>query len=66
MNTPPAESNGTGDAELDDCEDLVMAMLVDLGLLGEVYDNSSSVEMMEKLRRGLMKWQGEYGKWGDK
>lgn len=26
----------------------------------------SSVEMMEVLTRRLVKWQGEYGKWGDK
>ena len=26
----------------------------------------SSLEMMEVLTRRLMKWQGEYGKWGEK
>ena len=26
----------------------------------------SSVEMMEALTRKLMRWQGEYGKWGEK
>ena len=32
----------------------------------EAFGALSSVEMMEVLTRKLMKWQGEYGKWGDK
>ena len=32
----------------------------------DAFKDLSSVEMMEVLTRKLMKWQGEYGKWGDK
>lgn len=31
------------------------------GLTEEVFKNLSSMEMMDVLTRGLMKWQGEYG-----
>lgn len=33
---------------------------------GETFSKLSSLEMMEVLTRWLMRWQGEYGKWGDK
>jgi len=33
---------------------------------GEGFATLSSVEMMEVLTRRLMRWQGEYGKWGEK
>lgn len=36
------------------------------GLNLETFVSLSSVEMMEVLTRGLMKWQGEYGKVGEK
>lgn len=32
----------------------------------EGFRKMSSVEMMEVLTRRLMRWQGEYGKWGEK
>ena len=32
----------------------------------EVFGALTSIEMMEVLTRKLMRWQGEYGKWGDK
>lgn len=32
----------------------------------ETFATLSSVEMMEVLTRRLMRWQGEYGKWGEK
>lgn len=37
-----------------------------LGLNLETFSSLSSVEMMEVLTRGLMKWQGEFGKAGEK
>lgn len=37
-----------------------------LGLNLETFSTLSSVEMMEVLTRGLMKWQGEFGKVGEK
>ncbi len=33
---------------------------------GEGFATLSSVGMMEVLTRRLMRWQGEYGKWGEK
>lgn len=36
------------------------------GLDVEVFRSLSSVEMMEVLKRGLMRWQGDFGKIGDK
>lgn len=33
---------------------------------GEGFAKMSSVEMIEVLTRRLMRWQGEYGKWGEK
>lgn len=37
-----------------------------LGVNLETFSSLSSVEMMEVLTRGLMKWQGEFGKAGEK
>lgn len=37
-----------------------------IGLKLETFSSLSSVEMMEVLTRGLMKWQGEFGKAGEK
>ncbi|KAL8792470.1 MAG: hypothetical protein Q9195_004926 [Heterodermia aff. obscurata] len=36
------------------------------GLEVDAFKDLSSGEMMEVLTKKLMKWQGEYGKWGDK
>lgn len=36
------------------------------GLNPDTFSTLSSVEMMEVLTRGLMKWQGEFGKVGEK
>jgi len=64
-NTPP-NSNGTSKSgELS--EGAVNAALMDLDAIDEqAFSGLSSLEMMEVLTRRLMKWQGEYGKWGDK
>ena len=43
------------------------AALVDLdGVNEQAFTGLSSVAMMEVLTRRLMKWQAEYGKWGEK
>ena len=45
----------------------VNAALQDVDAIDEPgFAGLSSLEMMEVLTRRLMKWQGEYGKWGDK
>ena len=45
----------------------VNAALEDLqGIDEQAFDALSSLQMMEVLTRRLMKWQGEYGKWGEK
>lgn len=55
------EGNGNsgGNNSRDPIEDTV-------GLNLETFGSLSSVEMMEVLTRGLMKWQGEFGKAGEK
>lgn len=70
MNTPPDSNsssrepqNGKGDLS----EKAVNAALLDLdGIDEQAFAALSSLEMMEVLTRRLMRWQGEYGKWGDK
>ena len=64
-NTPP-NSNGISKAgELS--QKAVNAALMDLDAIDEqAFAALSSLEMMEVLTRRLMKWQNEYGKWGDK
>lgn len=64
-NTPP-NSNGRGKGgELS--ENAVNATLLDLdGIDEQAFAALSSLEMMEVLTRRLMRWQSEYGKWGDK
>ena len=72
-NTPP-ESNGhrsdvPGNNSNHDMnsEKAVNAALVDLDSINEqAFVALSSVGMMEVLTRRLMKWQAEYGKWGEK
>lgn len=74
-NNPP-DSNGNGhrngrggkgsknDA---DSGKVVTAALADLdGINEQAFAALSSVAMMEVLTRRLMKWQAEYGKWGEK
>ena len=72
-NTPP-ESNGNrgdghGNISKDDMDsgERVTAALADLdGINEQAFAALSSVAMMEVLRRRLMQWQAEYGKWGEK
>lgn len=72
-NTPP-ESNGNrndghGPSSRHDTDNgkMVNAALADLdGINEQTFAALSSVAMMEVLTRRLMKWQAEYGKWGEK
>ena len=68
-NTPP-DSNGegqNGNSRGDISGKAVNAALEDLDAIDETaFAALSSLEMMEVLTRRLMKWQGEYGKWGEK
>ena len=52
-------SNGGGDNSSDTLDEAS-------GLNLDTFRNLSSMEMMEVLTRGLMKWQGEFGKVGEK
>ena len=63
--SPP---NGTGsDKPGVPTETVVSAALSDLDAIDEqAFASLSSLEMMEVLTRRLIKWQNEYGKWGDK
>ena len=68
-NTPPDSNGGkasqNGRSNLSD--KTVNAALLDLDAIDEqAFGTLTSVEMMEVLTRRLMRWQGEYGKWGDK
>ena len=65
-NTPP-EANGNSNGGNDISGNAVSAALEDLdGIDEQAFAALSSLEMMEVLTRRLMKWQGEYGKWGEK
>ena len=61
--TPP-ESGGSGTGMAQKLLDGGQKLLDDLEVDG--FRELSSVEMMEILTRRLMRWQGEYGKCGDK
>ena len=69
-NTPPLNGNGNGNGKTSGgplLEKVVNAALLDVdGIDEQGFAGLSSLEMMEVLTRRLMKWQGEYGKWGDK
>jgi hypothetical protein len=68
-NTPPDSNGGSNDGNSsgDISGKEVNAALEDLqGIDEQAFDSLSSLEMMEVLTRRLMKWQGEYGKWGEK
>lgn len=71
-NTPPSDSNAHGSAENGKDPEMELAKatnnaLRDLeGMDEEAFAALSSLEMMEVLTRRLMRWQGEYGKWGEK
>lgn len=70
----PAETNGNrsdvhgnGSKHDTDSGKTVHAALADLdGINEQAFAALSSVAMMEVLTRRLMKWQAEYGKWGEK
>ncbi|KAL2053669.1 hypothetical protein ABVK25_005973 [Lepraria finkii] len=65
-NTPP-DSNGSTNGRGDISGKAVNAALEDLeGIDEQAFNALSSFEMMEVLTRRLMRWQGEYGKWGEK
>ena len=66
INTPPT-SNSNGKGGVSSSEKAVDAVLLGSDAIDEqAFAALSSLEMMEVLTRRLMKWQGEYGKWGDK
>lgn len=69
-NTPPESNNdGHGHSSKNDTDsgEMVNAALTDLdGINEQAFAALSSVAMMEVLTRRLMKWQAEYGKWGEK
>ena len=72
-NTPPENNVKRGDGHGNslkhgmDTGERVNAALVDLdGISEQAFAALSSVAMMEVLTRRLMKWQAEYGKWGEK
>ena len=65
--TPPDSGSSKDSAGASMVEKLLegsQAMLEDLD--SEGFSKLSSVEMMEVLTRRLMRWQAEFGKWGDK
>ncbi len=72
-NTPPesnsSRNDGNGNSSKHDADsgNMVNAALADLdGINEQAFAALSSVAMMEVLMRRLMKWQAEYGKWGEK
>ena len=72
-NTPPESHAKRGDGLGNtskrgmDSGERVTAALSDLdGINEQAFTALSSVAMMEVLTRRLMKWQAEYGKWGEK
>ena len=72
-NTPPESNVKRGDGHGNSSKhgiatgERVNAALVDLdGISEQTFAALSSVAMMEVLTRRLMKWQTEYGKWGEK
>ena len=65
-NTTP-DSNGSTNGGGDISGKQVNAALEDLeGIDEQAFNALSSFEMIEVLTRRLMRWQGEYGKWGEK
>lgn len=71
--TPPDsnanKNDGRGNSSKHDTNSgkMVNAALADLdGINEQAFAALSSVAMMEVLTRRLMKWQAEYGKWGEK
>ena len=72
-NTPPEGNGNRVDGHRNsskngmDSGEQVNAALADLdGINEQAFAALSSVAMMEVLTRRLMKWQAEYGKWGEK
>ncbi len=72
-NTPPesngnrSDGHGNGSKRNMDSGETVNAALADLdGINEKAFAALNSVAMMEVLTRRLMKWQAEYGKWGEK
>lgn len=72
-NTPPESNGNRGDGHGNiskhdmNSGERVSAALADLdGINEQAFAALSSVAMMEVLRKRLMQWQAEYGKWGEK
>ena len=72
-NTPPESNVKRGDGHGNtskhgkDSKEQINAALADLDSINEqAFTALSSVAMMEVLTRRLIKWQAEYGKWGEK
>ena len=69
-NTPPDSSSSSRNGQngkRDVSDKAVNAALLDLdGIDEQAFAALNSIDMMEVLTRRLMRWQGEYGKWGDK
>ena len=63
-NSPPSDSNAASGADLAKVTSNAMR---DLEVIDKVaYDSLTAQEMMDVLTRHLIKWQQEYGKYGDK
>lgn len=61
---PASHENSSGGSTKD--RDAVGERIPGTGLDMEAFRNLSSVEMMEVLTRGLMRWQGDFGRVGEK
>lgn len=72
-NTPPDSNGNRNDGRSNSSKHdtssgkMVSAAFADLdGINEQAFAALSSMAMMEVLMRRLMKWQAEYGKWGEK
>jgi hypothetical protein len=61
---PGGLENGVGGSSRDG--DAIGDKIPGIGVDMEAFRSLSSVEMMEVLTRGLMRWQGDFGKVGEK
>lgn len=66
--TPPNEERNSKDGNeaqtAERQQNIIGALAADVDF--EQFKNLGSLEMMEALTRKLMKWQGEFGKYGEK